>query len=1757
MAVKTPVRGDFNGSGDLTGLSEFQASDFIGVSDGGTGATTVAGARSSLGLVIGTNVQAYDAQLTDVAGLTPTDGGFIVGDGSNFVLETGNTARASLGLGTSDSPSFNGLTLSGDLIINGTTTTINSTVVTVDDPIFTLGGDTAPGSDDNKDRGIEFRYHTGSAAKVGFFGFDDSSGKFTFIPDATNTSEVFSGTAGTIVANLEGNVTGTVSSLSGLDTDDLTEGSSNLYFTNERVDDRVGALLIDSATSGIDINYDDANNQLTISADLSEITTDLNERVDDRVDSLLTAGSNVSLTYDDAAGTLTIASTDTNTQLTTEEVQDIVGGMVDGGTETNVTVTYDDTAGKLNFVVSQLTAEQVQDIIGPMFSSNTETFITVTYDDSDGTLDLVVPVLDEDNMASDSASHLATQQSIKAYVDSQVQTEESIEDFVGGMVTGNTETFITVTYEDSDGTMDFVVPVLDEDNLASDSATHLATQQSIKAYVDATIDSTEEVQDVVGAMFSSNTEQYITVSYDDSDGTIDLVVPVLDEDNMASDSSAHLATQQSIKAYVDSQVQTEESIEDFVGGMLTGNTETLITVTYEDSDGTMDFVVDNDLANYDNTNSGFITATLTQEQVEDFVGGMLGGTETFIAVTYDDTNGNIDFVVPVKDEDNMASDSATHLATQQSIKAYVDSQVTAQDLDFQGDSGGALSIDLDSETLTFTGGTGIDTSGSGNTVTFAIDSTVVTESSTDTLTNKTVNLESNTVIVEYAVTVSSGNFLIDGEANATISFRPGVVHRFDLSDSSVGSHPFKLSTTSDGSHNSGSEYTTGKTANGSQGSSGAYVEYTVNAATPDILYYYCSSHSGMGGTITVFGSAYGDADVQSYLSAGTGITLSGSGVIASSITQYSDSDAQAVSINNVVEDTTPQLGGNLDLNSSNITGTGNIDTSGDITITSTSDTSAAGPIINLVRDSASPADADYLGQIKFKGDDDGGASTVYAKITGKIDDASAGTEDGLIEFATIKNGSSNIAARLKTTNFQLLNGTGLEVAGDATITGNLTVNGTTTTIDTTNTVVSDSLIELANGTSGSPANDAGIVIERGSSDNAFIGYDESEDKFIVGTGSFTGASTGNLTVSTGTLVANLEGNVTGNVTGNVSGSSGSTTGNAATATALATGRTIGMTGDVVWTSASFDGSGDVTGAATIQANAVETGMVNANVISGQSAYSGTVDTTNDFVLIYDHSTTSLKKIAVSDLNSASGAGTMSSFTIAGDSGSNQVVADANTLTLTGGSGIDTSVGGTDEVTIALNTEAVQDIVGAMFSGNTESNITVTYEDSDGTIDLAVTGGGSVSEAFKTIAVSGQNNVVADSATDTLTFAAGSNITLTTNDSTDTITIASTDTNTQLTQEQVEDFVNGVIVAGANITKTYDDAAGTLTIAATGGAANAFSTLAVSGQSNVVADAATDTLTLVAGTGMTLTTDASADSITFASSGGGGGTLPFTDFDGTTDNIVLSSAATGGALPVTLAGGSSDPINMTATTQTLTSYADDDGDTKVEVERTSDNDTVHIKAGGTDVITATSSGVTITNLTVTGTTTQANELKITDTLFELNADGGSLTTDAGMIVERGSTGDNAAFIWDESTDSWVAGTTATDGSAAANLTVTEGDLKAKTQNQSDNSTKVATTAYVDTALGSLSSNSITDADSDTKIQVEEGSDEDIIRADTGGQERVTIDNNVSMAARGGFFTHNLAMHASETFTIASTEGTVAAGPLDIQGTVDVQGSLVVL
>ena len=104
------------------------------------------------------------------------------------------------------------LTVDGNLTVQGTTTTVESSVTQVSDPVMTIGQnpesvDGLPTVDDNKDRGIEFYWHDGTNPKTGFFGFDDSTGKFTFIPDATGSSEVFSAstgtTKGTIDANLE------------------------------------------------------------------------------------------------------------------------------------------------------------------------------------------------------------------------------------------------------------------------------------------------------------------------------------------------------------------------------------------------------------------------------------------------------------------------------------------------------------------------------------------------------------------------------------------------------------------------------------------------------------------------------------------------------------------------------------------------------------------------------------------------------------------------------------------------------------------------------------------------------------------------------------------------------------------------------------------------------------------------------------------------------------------------------------------------------------------------------------------------------------------------------------------------------------------------------------------------------------------------------------------------------------------------------------------------------------------------------------------------------------------------------------------------------------------------------------------------------------------------------------------------------------------------------------------------------------------
>ena len=236
---------------------------------------------------------------------------------------------------------------------------------------------------------------------------------------------------------------------------------------------------------------------------------------------------------------------------------------------------------------------------------------------------------------------------------------------------------------------------------------------------------------------------------------------------------------------------------------------------------------------------------------------------------------------------------------------------------------------------------------------------------------------------------------------------------------------------------------------------------------------------------------------------------------------------------------------------------------------------------------------------------------VSGDISLDSDGATIAFKDGGTIFGAVINNSGELQLRSGASlgTAMSFSGANTTANGNLTVTGTLTVNGTTTTVNSTNTTLDDNLLELNSGAT-SNANDTGIIMERGSTgDNAIIAWDESADKFVVGTTTATASDTGNLSITTGTLLANIEGNVTGNVTGN-----------ADTATALATGRTIGMTGDVVWTSASFDGSGNVTGTATIQAASIERAMIEDDAINSDKLASATT------LLIVDSSGSTVKTI---------------------------------------------------------------------------------------------------------------------------------------------------------------------------------------------------------------------------------------------------------------------------------------------------------------------------------------------------------------------------------------------------------------------------------------------------------------------------------------------------------------------------------------------------
>ncbi len=660
------------------------------------------------------------------------------------------------------------------------------------------------------------------------------------------------------------------------------------------------------------------------------------------------------------------------------------------------------------------------------------------------------------------------------------QSEESIEDFIGGMVTGNTETFITVTYDDSDGTLDFVVPVLDEDNLATNSATHLATQQSIKAYVDAQV--TAQDLDFQG----------------DSGGALSIDLDSETLDIAGGTGIDTTGSSNTLTVAIDSTVAT-----------LTG-TQTL-------------------------TNKTLTAPTITSGVLNTGVSG-----------------------TAIKDEDNMSSDSATHLATQQSIKAYVDAQVTAQDLDIAGDSGTGA-IDLDSETLTIAGTSNqITTAMSGNTLTVGLPDNV-TIAGNLTVAGTQTTVSSTTVnVADPMLSLATNN----GSADAVdIGF-------YGLYDTS-GSQDLYSGLFRDAND------------------SGKWKLFKDSQAEP---------------TTTVNVSATGYATGTLVANLEGNVTGNVTGNLTGDVTGDVTGDLTGNVTGNVTGNLTGDVTGSIAGATANMTGLVTYGSLSDGTITVTAfvdednmssdsatliptqqsvkayvDAQVTAQDLDFTADSGGPAsidlDSETLGiggstgintaisgnnvqiSVDFKDEDDMASdSAVHAATQQSIKayvDAQVTAQD--LDFQGDSGGALSIDLDSET--LDIAGGTGVTTAGSGntvtvnigqdvatdanvqfaniTATGNLNIQGSTTTITTTNTTITDSLIEYSTGTTGTPTNDSGIVIERGDAANAFIGFDESADKFTMGTGTFTGASTGNLSITTGTLVANIEAatvSATGNIT---------------------------------------------------------------------------------------------------------------------------------------------------------------------------------------------------------------------------------------------------------------------------------------------------------------------------------------------------------------------------------------------------------------------------------------------------------------------------------------------------------------------------------------------------------------------------------------------------------------------------------------------------
>ena len=476
-----------------------------------------------------------------------------------------------------------------------------------------------------------------------------------------------------------------------------------------------------------------------------------------------------------------------------------------------------------------------------------------------------------------------------------------------------------------------------------------------------------------------------------------------------------------------------------------------------------------------------------------------------------DTNGNIN--ITPDGNGSVVIDGLSHPQSDGTAGQFLKTDGSGN-LSFSAVPSGSFTLAADSgsndtfntsETLTFAGGTGVDTTVSDNQISIAIDSTVATLTGSQTLTNKTLTSPTiNTATIDLGADLTMGDNDIVFEGATADDFETTVTVADPTADRTI-TLPDATGTVS---LVAGTETLTNKT-----------IDSASNTLTLDL------SEGTLTGTTAEFNTALSDGSFATLAGtetltnktiSGSSNTLSniGNSSLTNSTITITGSDASSDSI--ALGETLTIANGegivtDIATNTLTITaedattsnkGVASFDTN-HFTVTSGAVTIKSGSI----------ADGDLAGSI-------GNDKLANSSIT--VSDGSNSTATSLGGTITFSGTANEVEVGESSGTITVGLPSDVTIGNDLTVTGDLTVNGTTTTVATTNTVVSDTLIELGNGTTGAPANDSGIVIERGDSNNAFIGFDESADKFIVGTGTFTGASTGNLTITTGTLVANLE-----------------------------------------------------------------------------------------------------------------------------------------------------------------------------------------------------------------------------------------------------------------------------------------------------------------------------------------------------------------------------------------------------------------------------------------------------------------------------------------------------------------------------------------------------------------------------------------------------------------------------------------------------------